>query len=101
MAKVVEQQSLGWLVNRERPRRRLHQAAVAGSQSSGQHVLVPTGSFRRCASPIGGSAAQHLPSCSGTSHCINPTAEGNLRLSAQPAVRADIRPAGGRGSTIR
>jgi len=97
----VEQQSIGLQVKDVHPRSCLHRAASMTIARSGRPVLVATRSRLRDAAFVGGSAAQESRAWSGIGYCISTARGVNLRFSAQPDVRADIRPAAGCGSTVR
>jgi hypothetical protein len=101
VASSVEQQNSGLGLSDMRPRSRLHHQASIERQRSGQRVDRASMSIGTRQSSVGGCAALHSRASYRTGGAVNNVSAVVARKCAQPDVRADIRPAGGRGSTVR
>ncbi len=97
----VEQQSKGRGLSDMRPRSRLDHHASMKQTRSGQRVDRASMSVGTRQSSVGGCAALHSRATYRTGGAVNNVSAVVARKCAQPDVRADIRPAGGRGSTVR
>ena len=101
MGSSVEQQISGKSATEVRPRSRPRRTAPMTDVRTSRHVFVATRPRPQGASSVGGCAAQQSRAGLGTGHCISTTVGAGRGLSAQPDVRADVRHAGGHGSTVR
>ena len=101
MGRFVEQQSVGGSEIVGRPRNRDFCSARQRHARAGRYVDRATMFGRPDGSSVGGCAALHSRASGRTSRHLNTTAVAAARESAQPDVRADVRHAGGHGSTVR